>query len=145
MLRRALLAMLPLFSADSLEERRRRILVLTNRDRKKAGVAAVVESRQLTQAAQAKADDMVRRRYFAHSSPDGKTPWTFIAETGYRYRRAAENLASRYRNDEELQAGWMRSSGHRANILNGQFRETGIGIAGSYVVQMFAQPAESRR
>src|SRR5665647_1797248 len=47
----------------------------------------------LSRAAQAKADDMVAANYWSHTSPDGKTPWTFIAASGYSYQRAGENLA----------------------------------------------------
>ena len=46
---------------------------------------------------------------------------------GYRYARAAENLAAGVDTPDAAVALWMRSPGHRANILNCQLRETGVG------------------
>ena len=121
------------------------ILALVNRSRVKAGLRALQVSAALTRAAQAKADDMARRDYFDHNSPEGRTPWDFLAAEGYRYSDAGENLAAGWRTDEELMQGWMASHGHRANILSRTFQETGIGIArgakGFVVVEMFGTRA----
>lgn len=120
------------------------ILTQVNHFRDASGIAPLKPNRQLTQAAQARADDMARRGYFAHTSPKGKTPWDFIEEAGYTYSNAAENLATGQRTAAEVQRSWERSAGHRANQLNRKFTETGIGIArfrdGVVVVQIFASP-----
>ena len=120
------------------------ILSLGNRFRSLSGASALKEDRRLTRAAQARADDMARRGYFAHTNPRGKTPWDFITEAGYSYGYAGENLATGQRTAEDVQRSWQRSSAHRANQLNRQFTETGIGIAkfrsGVVVVQIFASP-----
>jgi uncharacterized protein YkwD len=124
------------------------LLTLVNRSRGKAGLRALRVSAALTRAAQAKADEMARLGYFDHNSPEGRTPWDFLAAEGYRYSDAGENLAAGWRTDEEVMRGWMGSEGHRANILSRAFQETGIGIArgakGDLVVEMFGTPAGGR-
>ena len=120
------------------------LLALVNRFRESSDVPRLKKDGRLTRAAQARADDMVRRGYFAHTNPRGKTPWDFITEAGYSYGNAGENLATGQRTAEEVQRSWRRSSAHRANQLNRRFTETGIGIAkfrsGVVVVQIFASP-----
>jgi hypothetical protein len=124
------------------------ILVLTNGARQNLGLSALNVSDKLAIAARAKAEDMAVNQYFAHTSPAGITPWTWIKNTGYRYRVSAENLAVHFHESEDVQSGWMASPSHRANIVDPRFTETGIGIAlGEYegtpttfVVQYFALP-----
>ncbi len=124
------------------------ILSLTNDSREQNGLGALSANSKLARAAQAKADDMLARQYFAHITPDGKQPWDFISATGYAYQAAGENLAINFVQAEEVETAWMNSPGHRANILNTSFREIGIGIStGTYngnavifVVQMFGTP-----
>jgi hypothetical protein len=86
---------------------------------------------QLGAAAQAKANDMVKRDYWAHNSPDGKTPWTFIASAGYQYQAAGENLAFGFNNAADTVTAWMNSTEHRANILNANYQNVGFGVADS--------------
>jgi hypothetical protein len=107
----------------------------------------------LSKAAQAKADDMVSANYWSHTSPAGKTPWTFIAASGYSYERAGENLAYGFSGATQTIDGWMNSPEHRANILNTQYQNVGFGVANSaqyqghgaetVVVAMYGQPASS--
>jgi uncharacterized protein YkwD len=119
----------------------RRIVELTNASRRAEGVAPLRVDEQLTAAARAKLFDMLKGDYFAHRSPDGRQPWAFMQAAGYRFLAAAENLAKGYDSEIELQADWMRSRGHRANILNPRFTEIGIADAQGIVVVMFARPA----
>ncbi|MEO8105067.1 MAG: CAP domain-containing protein [Candidatus Saccharibacteria bacterium] len=105
----------------------------------------------LTSAAQAKAEDMVSHDYWSHTSPLGKTPWTFIAASGYSYQRAGENLAYGFNGADQTIDGWMNSPEHRANILNTSYQNVGFGVANSahyqghgpqtIVVAMYGQPA----
>lgn len=107
----------------------------------------------LSRAAQAKADDMVATGYWSHISPDGKTPWTFIAASGYNYERAGENLAYGFSGATQTIDGWMNSPEHRANILNAQYQNVGFGVANSahyqghgpetVVVAMYGQPSNT--
>lgn len=126
------------------------IINLTNASRQAFGLKPLSESLLLTQAAQAKAQDMLEHQYFAHNSPQGKTPWDFIRATGYQYLVAGENLAVNFTDAESVEQAWMNSPSHKANLLNKNYEEIGIGIlSGQYrgrlatfVVQMFGSPSE---
>lgn len=121
------------------------VLRMANRQRTRAGIPALRQSLPLARAAQARANDMARRGYFNHDSPEGRTPWDFIHAEGYQYTAAAENLAAGQRTIEALERGWMGSAPHRANIRNRAFVETGVGVAsgpdGPVIVQIFVAPA----
>ena len=122
----------------------------TNDERAKNGLGGLAINSQLSQAAQAKANDMAARNYWAHVTPDGKQPWAFISSAGYSYQTAGENLAYGFDTSSAAIAGWMNSSEHRANILNTSYKEVGFGIANSpnyqdtgeetIVVAMYASP-----
>lgn len=124
------------------------IIELTNQSRAGSNLSPLTESSALDQAAQAKADDMLSKQYFEHVSPSGETPWDFIANAKYNYIIAGENLAINYYSAEGVEQAWMNSPGHRANILNNNFENIGIGVSqGQYqgvsaifVVQMFGTP-----
>jgi hypothetical protein len=83
----------------------------------------------LNQAAQEKADDMAQNGYFAHTSPDGKTPWYWLDQVGYNYSYAGENLAVNFTDSQDVTAAWMNSPEHRANILKANYTEVGTGVA----------------
>lgn len=125
------------------------VLELTNKARAGSNIGQVTYNAVLERAAQAKADDMLARQYFAHNTPDGKTPWTFFEAVGYKYLSAGENLAVHFNDVEPLQDAWMNSPGHRANILNSSFKEMGVGISRGvfeghdsiFVVEEFGNPA----
>lgn len=122
----------------------------TNQQRANNGLGNLRLNTQLSQAAQAKAANMVAENYWAHTSPSGKTPWTFITAAGYSYETAGENLAYGFSTSDETITGWMNSAGHRANILNTTYSDVGFGIinAENYqdngnqtiVVAMYASP-----
>lgn len=121
---------------------------LTNNDRKSDSIGPLKINPKLVEAAQAKADDMASKGYFAHTSPDGRTSWSWFADAGYKYSYAGENLAVNFSDSEDVVQAWMDSPTHRANIMNGKFTEIGIATAeGEYkgkrtifVVQMFGRP-----
>jgi len=128
------------------------IISLTNQSRQEYSLSTLSENSVLNLAAQAKADDMLKNGYFSHNSPDGKTPWDFIVNSGYSYLMAGENLAVNFTEAENVETAWMNSPGHKANIVNKNFEEIGIGVAqGEYqghsaifVVQMFGTPVEQK-
>jgi len=82
-------------------------------------------------AAQAKANDMVKQNYWSHDAPDGQTPWSFITASGYAYSVAGENLAYGFASAGDTVAGWMNSTDHRANILDSAYQNVGFGVASS--------------
>ncbi|WP_345456614.1 CAP domain-containing protein [Actinoallomurus oryzae] len=100
---------------------------LTNRQRAKHGCSALHVDAHLRTAARAHSKDMRVRRYFEHNSPDGRTPWDRIKAAGYS-RPGAENIAMGYATAQAVVAGWMKSPGHRANILNCSLKAVGIGV-----------------
>ncbi len=129
--------------ADPLDVRH--IVALTNESRRQAGLPPVTVDDRLEAAAKAKLFDMLKQDYFDHRTPDGRQPWSFMQAAGYRYQVAAENLAKGYDNEPELQQAWMKSRGHRANILNPLFTEIGVADANGIVVVMFGRPAPPKR
>lgn len=72
--------------------------------------------------------NMAERNFFAHCDLDTKKlPWDRMRDAGYNWNRAGENIAAGYSSADRVMSGWMNSSGHRANILNANFREIGVG------------------
>lgn len=125
------------------------LVQLTNEDRKEQDLGSLKVNPLLVAAAQAKADDMAAKGYFAHTSPDGSSSWSWFKGAGYSFSHAGENLAVNFSDSVDVEKAWMNSPTHRANILNGNFTEVGIATAvGEYqgkktvfVVQMFGTPA----
>jgi len=115
-----------------------------------ANVSELKVSPILEKAAQMKADDMASKSYFAHNTPDGKTPWYWLEQAGYRYIYAGENLAVNFENSEDVETAWMNSPGHFLNIMNPKYTEIGIatstgiykGREAVFVVQMFGKPSQ---
>ncbi len=121
---------------------------LTNKDRIDAGYPGLSVSPVLEKAAAMKANDMVSKGYFAHTSPEGLTPWTWFDQAGYKYLYAGENLAVGFDDSEAVNEGWLNSPTHKANIINSHFTEVGIATAEgfykgkktTFVVQLFGAP-----
>lgn len=98
---------------------------LVNEQRADAGKKPLTTNTKLRQSACDKADDILAQNYWAHTSPSGVTPWSFIEKAGYEYTHAGENLAKAYPDDAALVQAWMDSEAHRKNVL-GEFTEQGI-------------------
>jgi uncharacterized protein YkwD len=105
------------------------VIKLSNAARAQAGEALLQPNDELTKAAQAKAQDMINNDYFAHVSPQGKSPWFWIDQSGYDYRYAGENLAINFTDPQDQQQAWMNSPTHRENILNQKYQDTGVAVA----------------
>ena len=78
------------------------LTMLTNEKRAENNVAPLVQNDLLIKAAQLKAEDMATRGYFAHVSPDGKTPWYWHDAVGYKYTYAGENLAINFTDSSDV-------------------------------------------
>lgn len=105
------------------------IVRLTNAERVRAGLAPLQENPLLQRAAALKAQHMLERDYFDHVSPDGLSPWAWFDRAGYDYTFAGENLAIDFVEAEDVVTAWMRSPGHRRNLLSDRYKETGIAAA----------------
>lgn len=83
---------------------------------------------------------MAERDYFDHVTPEGVTPWDRARAEGYD-EPAAENIARGQETPEEVVQAWMDSPGHRANILNCDYKAMGLGVVygdgGPWWTQMF--------
>jgi uncharacterized protein YkwD len=104
------------------------IVAAMNRERTSRGPRPLRLNDRLSLAANDRIGDMFAKNYFAHVSPDGVQPFVWAKHRGYRYRLIGENLAVGYRGTAVVD-GWMRSPGHRENILQRGFEEVGIAIA----------------
>lgn len=116
------------------------VVSLVNAERARAGCGPLTENSLLTRAAQGQSDDMAARDFFDHTNPDGDGPGERVTATGYQWSTYGENIAKGQATAAEVMEGWMNSPGHRANILNCDFREIGIGLhtsGGPYWTQVF--------
>ena len=121
----------------------------TNTQRLSNSVGTLTINPTLVVAAQAKANDMAAKGYFAHVTPEGHTPWYWLDNAKYSFAYAGENLAVNFFDSQDVANAWMNSPTHRANLLNDKFTEIGIATArGQYegresvfVVQFFGRPA----
>lgn len=104
------------------------IIALANIDRVNVGLGELKINTTLNKAAEQKVQDMLNNNYFAHVSPDNKTPWDFIKSAGYKYLAAGENLAVDFVTAEDVNKGLMNSPTHRANILNKLYSEIGVAV-----------------
>ena len=124
------------------------LVKLTNQERNYYGANSLRISPELNQAALMKANDMVANDYFAHWSPQGRSPWYWFQMAGYNYEYAGENLAIGFFDASEVHRAWLNSSTHRANILNPEYQEMGLAVVEKdfhgrksfLVVQMFGTP-----
>ena len=121
-------------SQATVKQLRAATVCLLNVERRKHGRSKLRSNSGLALAGQRHARDMVRKRYFAHNSRAGRDFKDRIVRTGYTRGSAAilgENLAWGSHNlatPRSIVRGWMRSPGHRANILQPKFRHVGIGV-----------------
>ena len=107
----------------------RQVLELINQQRAQGGCDPLVMQRQLSAAAQSHANAMAMKNFFGHASRNGTKFSSRIKAQGYRGRKYAENIAAGYASAEKVVSIWMNSSGHRVNIMNCAFTETGIALA----------------
>lgn len=125
--------------------------MLTNVERLKNNVPALELNHLLQKAAELKVNDMIAREYFSHDTPDGKSPWYFLSQAGYKYKHAGENLAINFFESSKVEKAWMNSPGHRENILKREYTQVGTAVArGMYegqetvfIVQFFGKPVEN--
>ncbi len=126
----------------------KKLFFLTNAKREKYGLKPLNYSKKLEEAAFLKAEDMFKKNYWSHYSPDGTPPWHFILKVGYDYEYAGENLAKNFLYSDAVVNAWMHSREHRENILNPQYTDVGFAIKNgvlqgeqtTLIVQMFGKP-----
>ena len=136
----------PSTAPSTLAAKESRIFDLINAERRRQGLPALVYNPQLDRMAKIQAQNMARFQKMAHVIPESDLPTLTdrARDSGYPYARLAENVALGYPSAETVVEGWMASKGHRANILQRDVEETGIGIArssagGLYYCQVFGR------
>lgn len=109
------------------------------------------QNHKLSEAAYLKAQDMLKKDYWAHVSPEGTKPWQWLGEVGYNYNTAGENLARGFTTNKDIVTAWLDSPSHRNNVLNLSFEEVGFAVVDgklggeptTLVVALYAAPANT--
>jgi uncharacterized protein YkwD len=114
---------------------------LVNRHRAAAGCGALDWLEGAARAARAHADDMARRSYFSHVSPDGEGLVERLDREGVSLHMAAENIALDPGTPRQVLDGWLRSEGHRRNLENCRYTHHGIGERAGRWTHVFVTPA----
>lgn len=109
---------------SSFEER---VVQLVNDTRLQNGLAPLTLNWQLTAAAEIHSQNMATQDFFSHAGIDGSRSIERAQAAGYRSTFVGENIGVEFTSPEEVFDGWMDSSGHRANILNPDYTEIGVG------------------
>jgi len=104
------------------------VVDIANRHRADRGIAPLTVNSSLSTAAQNHSTDQARRDRMTHTGSDGSNAGTRISRTGYSWSTWAENVAAGQPDAKSVMSAWMGSSSHRANILNSNLTQVGIGL-----------------
>lgn len=104
------------------------VLALVNTERSNAGLSALAFDARLQASAEAHSFDMATNNCYGHNSCDG-TDWRTRVGSNYTGGGFGENIAAGYDTPQAVVAGWMNSTGHKANILNANYLGMGIGYS----------------
>ncbi|MGW6616091.1 CAP domain-containing protein [Streptomyces erythrochromogenes] len=113
-------------SLDTHSAEEAAVVTLVNQERAQAGCGPVRANPPLAALAGAFSKDMAARGFFGHDDPEGNTPWDRAAKAGLS-GLGGENIARGQGDAESVMRAWMNSPGHKANILNCEFRTLGVG------------------
>lgn len=118
----------------------KQVVTLVNKERAKAGLSALTIDTKAEKAALVRAKEI--QSSFSHTRPNGSMFATALKEAGVNYNTAGENIAWGQKTPQEVVTAWMNSPGHRANILNKNFKHIGVGnlqnsSGAQYWVQLF--------
>jgi len=119
------------------------VIDLVNAERQRARCPQVRLDEQLRTAARGHSADMAKHETMSHEGSDGSSPWDRAEEAGYD-AALSENVAMGYATAEAVMEAWMKSQGHRDNILNCEAKAVGVGLARAvdttaYWTQMFGR------
>jgi len=138
------LALMPVLApAETVTEQ---LLRLHNDARQQNGRAALCLNQKLLRTAESFCQYMASTGKFSHTA-DGRSPGQRMGDQGYDWSTFGENIAAGYPTPQQVMNGWMNSPGHRGNILNRNFVETGLAKCTSqsgtnYWVAVFAAPVD---
>jgi uncharacterized protein YkwD len=129
----------PVVSNPSVSDLEAAIVAYTNQERQARGLSPLAVNVQLLGAARHHAGNMARFNLMAHTLSQADLPdlGSRLNYYDYRYMIAGENVAWNYSGAQAVVAAWMNSPGHRANILNPDFTEIGVGISYNGAGQLY--------
>jgi uncharacterized protein YkwD len=113
---------------------------LANEHRRRAGCPPLAWDDAGARAAQLHSDDMARRDYFSHTSPEGVGMVERLRAQGIQPRMAAENIARGPATAHDAVRGWLNSAGHRQNIENCAYTRHGVGERSGRWTHVFFTP-----
>ena len=120
----------PTIAESAVERMARQVVALTNAERAAAGLPPLKLQTNLRVAACWLAQDMAEKNYFSHTDKQGRTIDPRLTAHGYRrYQSIGENIAVGQENPAAALTEWMKSPGHRDNILSADWNEIGVGCA----------------
>ena len=117
--------------SQSIEQMEAATRNLVNAERKKQGLPPLKHNEALTKIARNYSRRMRQEDFFSHYDPKGKSVSDRVRGANLSYRMVGENLAMNVNAPDPIEiavSGWMKSKGHRENILRKEFTETGLGI-----------------
>jgi uncharacterized protein YkwD len=119
----------PAAPADRYTALERETVDKINARRRAAGCGGVTLNAQLTTAAERHSRDMATNNFFSHTGSDGSTFDQRIRAAGYTpSQKIGEILAAGYTTADAVVQGWYDSPGHKAIMLDCQYREIGISL-----------------
>ncbi|RQW91438.1 CAP domain-containing protein [Micromonospora chalcea] len=130
-------------ATTALSAELQKVVTLVNQERAKAGCKALTVNAKLNLAAQRHSQDQADHKKMDHNGSDGSEPKDRVERAGYSWSMVGENVAWGYQSAAEVMDGWMKSEGHRKNILNCGYTQIGMGLArsnGPYWTQVFGTP-----
>lgn len=137
-------------SHNTIVQYRREVVRLINRERTRANLPVLQIQDSLQRSAQQYAQQMWEEKFYGHTDPLGKTAEDRIEAAGYFNLdridcdceavsfAVGENIAKGQTTPAQVVRDWMKSDGHRKNILSQEFTDVGIGVYGNRWVQHFA-------
>lgn len=138
-----------LTSPQTRIQMQRSIIELTNQYRSENNLPLLRHNRKLYESSFLKSRRMQTTGSFAHNDGTGFSVEQLVERVGYTFQIAGENLALGKKGPTEILQAWMASPTHNANLLNPDFRETGVSVMPTegesptyYVTHHFATAAD---
>ncbi len=104
------------------------VLALINAQRQAGGCGPLEMNRQLQAAAEGHANAMAVKNFFSHTGKNGSQLKSRVRAEGYKGGWLGENIANGQKTAASVVTAWVGSKGHRANIMNCRYKETGIAL-----------------
>lgn len=137
----------PAFAVDASPRLEAQVLAAVNAQRAQRGLSPLQPTAALRELARQHSRHMLESGRLSHEGPEGRPLAARMQRAGVGYRMVGENVAMNYNHPDPVTSaveGWMQSPGHRANILEGGFTHTGVGVVSEngshYFTQIFLRP-----